>query len=483
MTDLPRPPAKPGAGEPRPAATLILCRHQPAFEVFWVRRAATTGFLPGYHAFPGGSIEPVDEEALAPGAVERGQPPEAHERAQAQRAALRETTEETGFVPLEGAAQRLVYLGVTTTPPYLGRGFRVHYFSLAIDADLAAGRAPAVPEGDPEHDAGAWIAPQAAVAAFEAGKVLLAPPTLALLRALAAEPLAEVPAAFGAERYHPPPNVSPIRPRLALFPVRTPTLLPATHTNCLVVGTDRLAVFDPASPYPEEQAALHAWLRRCEAEGARVERVVLTHHHRDHVGGALALAKAFNVPIVAHPGTAERVDFAVDQLIDEGDVVDLGDTLLDVLHTPGHAPGHLCFVDRATRSAIVGDMVAGLGTILIEPGDGDMIAYLAQLDRLRGLDLSCLIPSHGNVIGGAEAKLSFYIAHRLAREAKVLAALAEGAADLATLTGRAYADAPAMLRMGKDGGVAGMSLRAHLEKLLIEGRAADLGDGRFAELA
>src|SRR5438270_13850792 len=80
-------------------------------------------------------------------------------------------------------------------------------------------------------------------------------------------------------------------PWLRRFPVRTPTLPPATHTNVYLAGEERLAVIDVASPYPEEQAALDAAL-----EGLPVAEILLTHHHVDHVSGAAHLAARLGVP-------------------------------------------------------------------------------------------------------------------------------------------------------------------------------------------
>ena len=197
---------------------------------------------------------------------------------------------------------------------------------------------------------------------------------------------------------------------------------------------------------------------------------------------ARALADAVGAPIWAHRETASRVDFAVDALLDEGDVLAAGAHRLDVLHTPGHAPGHLCFVDGPTRSAIVGDMVAGVGTILIEPGDGDMAEYLRQLARLEALDLTALLPAHGPALADGPRTLRRYITHRLMREDRVLAAVRGGQTTVEGLVEVAYADAPPMTRMGPGGGLAGLSLRAHLEKLVAEGRVVH-GPGGYTVAA
>ena len=254
------------------------------------------------------------------------------------------------------------------------------------------------------------------------------------------------------------------------FPVRTPTLPPATHTNVYVIGEGDLAVIDPASPWPEERAALDRFLDDLGTRGGRVVEILLTHHHVDHVSGAVWLAERLSVPIAAHAVTAEllapRIPIA--RTLSDGDVLSYGPATLDVLHTPGHAPGHLVFVERSSRAVIAGDMVASVGTIVIDPPEGDMRLYLASLERLRGLDARLLLPAHGPPAHDPERLLSYYIAHRLEREARVVAALALGAASLEKLVPRAYPDVPAAIHP-----LAARSLLAHLQKLRDEGRACE----------
>lgn len=212
---------------------------------------------------------------------------------------------------------------------------------------------------------------------------------------------------------------------IALVAVRTPTLPPATHTNTYVVGHTALSVVDPASPYPDEQQRLADALT---ATGLSVHRILLTHHHHDHIGGVLALQKAFpGLQVWAHERTRERLEgtIHVDVLVDDDAIIDCGGVALRAVFTPGHAPGHLVYVEPATGAAIAGDMVAGTGTILIDEADGDLSLYLASLDRLKSLSLSVLLPSHGPALHQPEAVLSFYIAHRHQRTEQVRQALTE----------------------------------------------------------
>jgi len=258
-------------------------------------------------------------------------------------------------------------------------------------------------------------------------------------------------------------------PWIRIFPVRTPTLPPATHTNVYLAGERALTVFDPASPYDDEQAALDEALDALANDGHPVAEIVLTHHHVDHVSGAAHLAERLGVGVAAHRETAARVAGRVNvtRLLDEGARLDCGPRGATALFTPGHAPGHLCFLDEESRAVIAGDMVASTGTIIIEPDDaGDMIAYLASLGRLRGLGARWLLPAHGPPIADADALLDFYVAHRLERERRVLAALSAEPRTVEELVPPAYPDvAPAIY------GLAARSLLAHLHKLEREGRA------------
>ncbi|HEY2743429.1 MAG TPA: MBL fold metallo-hydrolase [Polyangia bacterium] len=268
-------------------------------------------------------------------------------------------------------------------------------------------------------------------------------------------------------------------PWIRVIPLRTPTLPPATRTNCYIVGDGaRALAIDPATPYADEQARLDAWLL---AEKVTLAAVVLTHHHVDHVGDAARLAAKHGVPVWAHRETASRVAgrVSVSRLLDDGERLDVGPSELRALFTPGHAPGHLCFVDAKARAIVAGDMVASVGTIIIEPGDsGDMRLYLESLARLRGeVDggATRLLPAHGPPIVDGGARIDFYVAHRLEREARVAAALRDAPATVQALVPAAYPDVAAAIYP-----LAARSLLAHLKKLEHDGRARCHADGRWS---
>jgi endoribonuclease LACTB2 len=422
-------------------------------EIFLVQRAFTHPFLGGTWAFPGGRVEPTDPDSTS--------------------ACAREVREELAItLPVDPAF--FVPAGRFITPVFSPLRFDAQYFLV----ELPTGAAPDH-TASREHIDGGWIAPADALERFRSGDWLMPPPVVETLAALA-------PGLDGAGERLAAVELDQRTRRLwwlaagvAVCPVRTPTLPPATHTNAYVMsGGADLVVIDPASPYDDERAALDRELDRLVADGARLLAILLTHHHLDHVSGASHLAARTGAPIWAHADTARLLagHVAVDRLLASGDVIELGGDRprrVRAIHTPGHAPGHLCFADAETGFIAVGDMVSSISTILVDAGsEGDMRQYLASLDLLAREEARALLPAHGGPIPDAAGKLADYVRHRLWREERVAAALVErGRARARDLVPLAYADVAPALH-----GLAERSLVAHLVKLAGDGRARRDGD-------
>jgi len=266
---------------------------------------------------------------------------------------------------------------------------------------------------------------------------------------------------------------------IRVLALRTPTLPPATHTNCVVLGLEEIVLWDPATPWDDERARLGAEVDALQAAGAVVREIWLSHHHGDHVGAAMWLAQRLGVPLAAHERTAALIGFPVDRQVRDGEVLVLGALRFHAIHTPGHASGHLCLWEPASRTLVAGDMLAGVGTIIIDPPDGDMALYLGSLARLRALDPAVAVPAHGEPIHSAVAKIDEYVRHRLWREVRILDALRAhtGPAFAADLVPAVYTDVPAALFP-----LAERSLLAHLEKLVKDAKAARYVD-RFEALS
>ena len=254
-----------------------------------------------------------------------------------------------------------------------------------------------------------------------------------------------------------------IVPGVRVVAVPSPTLPPATTTNCWLLGDRDVIAVDPAGVTERARAGLDHAL---DAGGLRVAAIFLTHHHGDHFGGAAHLRARTGAPIWAHPWTIAHVGVSVDRALAPDETLDTDDgRRWRLLHTPGHAPGHLCAFDGET--VVAGDMVAGEGTIVLDPPEGDLAQYLDSLERLLALGAQRLLPAHGPVIEPAVPLLRHYIDHRHARTEQVRRALeATPGARPIDLVATIYADLPPLFHP-----VAARQVLCHLRWLQTRGAA------------
>jgi len=251
------------------------------------------------------------------------------------------------------------------------------------------------------------------------------------------------------------------------FTADNPGIMTLQGTNQYVVGRENVVVIDVAL---SADSNLDGIIEQVEAMGAKkIDKILLTHIHSDHCGGALALRKRCGAKLGIHrsrKGYLGGEDFQYD----DNDRISFGDGELNVLHTPGHESGHCCFYESGDKVLFSGDNILGYGTAVIRPPDGNMTDYLKSLERLLGFDISLILPGHGPLIGKPEAKIREYIRHRLEREQQVIAALRQGRETIGDVTQMIYVDVSAALRR-----VAEFSVQAHLEKLVREGHVKQEG--------
>ncbi len=488
--------------QPKDAAAVIMLRNPDDPEVYWIKRSKNLKFMGGFHAFPGGQRDANDSEISVANCDDSNE-------AAMMVCAVREIFEETGIMLARGVENlSLLRLEELRAELELGQTKFSEIFArekLSLDAnDMQAAPRWVTPIPAPkrfdtrffvawvppckdglqiasviagELESGEWNRPSEAVKKWRDGQVILPSPVLS--------PLLEMEKGIDGfiERLHEFSHEGlerkcvEFRYGFKMIPLRTPTLPPATHTNCFVVGGDEVVIIDPGSPYVEEQAKLDDLLGNLLKSGVRLREIIITHLHPDHILGVNHVAEKFKIPVAAHRLTAEEInsEIKVDRFIEDNEIIFLRgvrDVKLQALWTPGHARGHLSFYEESTGTLLTGDCVVGIGTVVIAPPEGNMSDYLQSLQRYLALqNLSALLPAHGPVLADARGKIEEYILHRAAREKMIVELLAKEPLTIPVIVKIVYKGVPESLHK-----LAALSVQAHLDKLLNEEKIQQNGE-------
>lgn len=480
---------------PKDAASVILVRDG---KIVWARRNVKLSFLGGFHAFPGGKTDPGDFEIEVANCEDTEMSPMIA-------CAVRETFEEVGVLLVRGGekltkgqrvslhddlisgrstfaqilgdwglwidAEDFSYTGFWTTPQFSPVRFKTRFFV----AELPAKQTPYAAISELQEIE--LVTAREALDRWRRSEVLITPPVLIHLNELVGDDpinaqIGRLVKSSGDQNGD--LDCIEINPRMTIFPVRTKTLPPATHTNCFIVGKREFVVIDAASPFAEEQSKLHLLIDDYYDRGYRCRAIIVSHLHRDHFGGETALRDhlrdkyGITVPILGHRITADDLkgSVAFDGFLEDSERIALKDAEggafdLEVLHTPGHARGHLAFYDPEMQFLLSSDNVVGFGTVVIAPPQGDMREYLRSLERMR--DLPCLrflAGSHGAAVFNAREKIQDYIDHRLEREQQVIEQLALGNDSPETIAAEIYRGLdPRLIPLAE------ATVAAHLEKI------------------
>ena len=476
----------------RTAVSLAVSRRNRPSEILLVERSRKLRFFGGFHAFPGGAVDDEDGNVPVEGLSDPSLAPIVA-------AGARELFEETGLwiargeeAPEEGGlredrrrllageigfsailarhrqhvdARDLEPLCRMTTPAFQPVRFDTQFLRILVSDEAQ------VEVWDGELVAGDFMAPEETLGRWRRGEIAVAPPMIVLLREWGdLERIRAIAGAYERGKLH---RIY-FSPGILLVPLKTLTQPPATHTNTLVIGEERIYVVDPSPADPSEQERFFDLLEDLVAEGRKLEGIVLTHYHPDHVGALLSMQKRFPVPARVHRDQMARLPAArFAETLEHGDELDLGrapderpDWKLRVYHVPGHARGHLAFQESRYGAIAVGDLVSTLSSILVDPSDGHLATYLESLRFLETVTRGTLYPGHGPPAADGRSVIQKALEHRRDREQQILGALGSEPQSVEELLRRIYTDVdPKVYHLAE------RSLLSGLIKLEEEGRA------------
>jgi len=330
---------------------------------------------------------------------------------------------------------------------------------------------------------GEWWSPRDALDEWRRGKMPIVPPVLDILDSFGRH---GVEATIDACRSSPSEFERSDRsvrlfPGYEIVPVETPPLPADIPTNVFLVGWKRFVLIDPAPRRETEQQHLFHAVDRRIAQGDELLAVVLTHHHPDHVGALEPAVERYRVPVWGHRKTGELLKRRLDRELGDGDRLELGSSpdgregwSLQALFTPGHAEGHLVFHDERHGILVAADLVSTLVSMYVGAPGGNLREYFASMERVQGVDLRTLLPSHGTPTTEPQKLLRETVQHRKARIEEAAALLSDDPQEALAVALRIYPGGAGKLRP-----LVERTTRAALEYLVEEGRAERVGSDAF----
>lgn len=463
----------------------IKSKNSDEIEVLMIKRTRTLTFLPGHHAFPGGSVEEKDDPIIV-----TGEQPQKVKKALV--TALRETFEETGYFPFSNELVKFhsnsivdkgishsqmfyellrsnsiklniedySFTGPWITPPGYPLRFETYFFFIEWKENYQIFNISSPKEVEVIE----WLTPSNALDRWHKGEISLSTPVAYILEHFDSFPvkraiseLKVIPWTDDKYSYFHP------RAGVHIFPLPCPKETFFNHVNCVVLGGKELMIIDPGTGDTESIRELLYWFEHLEKLGGIFKCATYTHPHQDHAGSIHLISEYLNVPILVPKQILSSPE--------DSHVIELNKKsnpwLVRVLPTPGHSSEHYSYYEVTTRTLVAGDMVSAEGPVVVDPDDGgDMEKYMESLKHLSELDIDLLIPGHGIPFFFLKGNQVIHnlIEHRLRREEKILNLLRSGVSSFGDLLSKVYDDIPhERIELAKQ------QLKAHLLHLKSKG--------------
>lgn len=411
-------------------------------KVFVIKRQNYLRYFPGYTAFPGGKVERDEDDLI--------------------QTVLREAKEELGLdlaAMNDKEVKSIKAVARATTPDFNPYRFETYFYLIECKVK------PDFELDKNEMTDARWCDPYDVIRDYNSGKILIVPPVKDILEKLSDKKLEKEYLDFDLRERKSIPVIEPIKDIIQLLPYSN-TLPPAERTNCFVIGDNKKVLVDPSPRDMDEYRKLISLL-----EAYPLDKVFITHHHKDHHEYATQIAKHFNLPIYISEDSFERIKKFQDQnyfdgcetvFVQEGDVLArwIGQEV-KAYAIPGHDQGHFGLAPERMNWFLVGDLFQGIGTVVVGGEEGSMQDYFASLKKVIELAPQCVIPSHGIALGGVHM-IEKTLEHRRLRESQIIDLLKQDK-DIDDIVKTIYFDIPRTLHP-----YAKANVVSHIEKIKLE---------------
>jgi glyoxylase-like metal-dependent hydrolase (beta-lactamase superfamily II)/8-oxo-dGTP pyrophosphatase MutT (NUDIX family) len=443
----------------RDAVSLVFVLDNKIFSI--VRQNYLKAF-PGYTAFPGGKVDLDDYDDIGFNTPILNLIP-----VHLSNAIVRETKEELGIeidrLIESGGISTIDFIGRALTPKFNPHRFNVHFYRINLT------RSTLFHVDENEAKSYDWLTPVDLLESYNLGERLIVPPIRFFIEAMikdinfSDELIFEK--RFNLEKIV--PFIEPIKDLIQVMPLSN-TVPPAERTNAFLIGEQTKVLIDPA---PKDIEELSKFLETIK--NYTIEKMFLTHHHRDHHNFAPEIATKLNLSISMSQFTYTRSmeiygnDYFGNNkiiIVKEGDILTRWLTQdVEIIEVPGHDEGQLALMPENREWFLAGDLFQGVGTVVVGGVEGDMTKYFNTLEKVIALKPKCVIPSHGIALGGTNI-LEKTLEHRKFREEQILEMHISGL-SVEQMLAQIYFDIPQkILKYAK------ANIESHLDKLMIEKR-------------